>query len=97
MVPQVEGITLFYNKAIALQSIEAINHTESLSITNYGHIGIILFNQSDGTRMVRFHVVHYQVVDRLVTQDSLNLLYKYFKKANLNGIHQRHLVVVNEV
>ena len=64
MVSQVKGVTLLHHETLALNAIVAVNHTESLDVAHNRHFWIILLDEGNRTRMVGFHMVHYQVVDR---------------------------------
>ena len=82
----------------ARHTIVTFHHVESLLVTYQHDFRIILFNQRNGSRMVRFHVIDDQIIDLAVTDHAANLLQILFKESHIYRVHQRyHVIICNQI
>jgi len=94
---QCQKITVTYKITFTGYSIKAFNHAECLLITNNNDIRIMLLYQTNRAGMIRFHMIDYKIVYRLITYYSLYFFKKNFKIANVHGINKCNHIVINQI
>ena len=97
MVSQFEHGIFGGLEGVFRQTVKAFEHTQRLPAGHQGDLRVIPPDQSDGTRMVRLHVVDDQVVDRPIAEDGAYLFEVGVEVAGFDGIYQGGFLVGDQV
>ena len=69
------------------QTVKAFEHSQRLPAGHQGYLRVIPPDQSDGTRMVRLHVIDNQVVDRPIAEDGADIFEVGVEVTGFDGIY----------
>lgn len=70
-MPQSQKILVLHHILLARHAIKTFNHAESLLVAHDDDVRIMLLYQTDGTRMVRLHMIDDKILNGTLTNDAL--------------------------
>ena len=92
-----EPVAVLHLQEIGADAIEALHHAEGLLVAHKRDVGVILADEFDGTAVVGLHVIDDEIVDGAVANDLLDIPDIRDEEIHLNGIHETHLLIDDEI
>ena len=97
VVSQLERIAFIDRPCLCTDAVEALHHVERLLIAYERYVRVKLTKQTDGTGVVRLHVVDDQIINGAFADNLPHLFYKQVEKVHINRVDQRDFLVSNQV
>ena len=97
---QGKGITLFYHPVAAgqVQAVEELSqHLQGLGRGHHLQGGILPGHPGNQARVVRFQMMHHQIIRRASAQGFHEVLLPRLRATGIDGIHNGHFLVLNQI
>ena len=91
------GGTTLPTTSIRTQAVEATHHAESLLVADDLHVGVVFLDERQRSTVVRFHVVHHEIVDGTVADHLLDILQEWDEEVYFHRVDEADLVGNDEV
>ena len=95
MPTQRKGVALFYslNAGVYIKIEKLFHHVGSLGRAEYGYLRITADNIGNGSAVIRFHMVHNQIIQIPSLQNTFQVFHKRVGKCRVGCIEQRAFLI----
>ena len=99
MLAQIQHVAVSHFDGLADLDVREVlsDHLESLAVADHGGLGIFLHEGLDRRGVVRFHVLHHQVIRAHAPQRQLDVLQPLIGLSLIDGIHDRDLIIDDRI
>ena len=95
--PERERLTVFHGQGAAVYAVISFYHIEGFGIADEYHVGVDRAKNADSGRVIRFHVVDYQIIESASAQNVLDVFDQAVGVCDVYRVDQCRFFVVDQV